>query len=147
MAVGLGPSKGKDFASTLGPWIVTPDELEKYREGDRLALDMSVSVNGVEIGRDNSRQMSWSFEELASHASRGSIVGAGDVLASGTCGGGALSEVWSRTGKREPGPLQVGDVVEMTIQGIGTIRNKIVEQVSPGHTVPKARRTYNEDVL
>ena len=147
MAVGLGPSKGKDFASTLGPWITSADELEQYREGDRLALDMSVSINGVEYGKDNSRQMSWSFDELVSHASRGSRGGAGEVLASGTAGGGALSETWSRTGKREPGPIQVGDVIEMTVQGIGTITNKVVAQVSPGHTIPKARRTYSEDEL
>jgi 2-keto-4-pentenoate hydratase/2-oxohepta-3-ene-1,7-dioic acid hydratase in catechol pathway len=145
--VGLGPSKSKDFASTLGPWITSADELEKFREGDRLALDMSVSINGVEFGKDNSRQMSWSFEELVSHASRASVVGGGDVIASGTAGGGALAERWSRSGTVEPRPLQVGDVIEMSIQGIGTIRNKIVEQVSPGHIVPKARRTYSKDQL
>lgn len=147
MKVGLGPSKGKDFANTLGPWITTPDELEQFREGDRLALDMSVSINGVEHGRDNSRNMSWSFEELLSHASRGAMVGPGDVLATGTAGGGALSEAWSRSGKLEPRPLQPGDVIEMTIQGLGTIRNKVVESNSPGHTIPKARRTYSEDEL
>lgn len=126
MSVGLGPSKGKDFATTLGPWITTSDELEEYREGDRLALDMSVSVNGAEVGRDNSREMSWSWAEIVSHAARGATVGAGDVLASGTCSGGSLAEIWARTGQRTPPPLVPGDVVEMTIDGLGTISNHVV---------------------
>lgn len=148
MQVGLGPNKGKDFANTLGPWITTPDELEEFRDGDRYDLTMTVSVNGVEIGRDNAKNLSWSFEEMLSHASRGAIVGAGDVLASGTCSQGALSEHWSRSGQFEsPQSLQVGDVVEMTIEGLGTIRNTITECTSPGYTVPPARRTYSEDRL
>ncbi|MFT4306710.1 MAG: fumarylacetoacetate hydrolase family protein, partial [Microbacterium sp.] len=64
MSVGLGPSKGKDFANTLGPWLTTPDELEQYREGDRYALEMSVAINGEVVGTDNLRNMSWSFEEM-----------------------------------------------------------------------------------
>lgn len=147
MQVGLGPSKGKDFASTLGPWITTPDELEKYRDGDRLDLPMSVSVNGVELGSDSTKNLSWSFEELLSHASRGSMVGPGDVIATGTCGSGALSEAWSRTGTRTPPPLAVGDVVTMSVEGLGTISNTIVEGTSPGIQVPRARRTYSEDRL
>ena len=126
MSVGLGPSKGKDFATTLGPWITTADELDEYREGDRLALDMSVSVNEVEVGRDNSREMSWSWAEIVSHTARGATVGAGDVLASGTCSGGSLAEIWARAGQRTPPPLTPGDVVEMTIEGLGTIRNRVV---------------------
>lgn len=148
MKVGLGPNKGKDFANTLGPWITTPDSLEQYREGDRYDLTMTVKVNGVEYGTDSCKNMSWSFEELLSHASRGTLVGAGDVLASGTAGMGAMSEHWSRSKQNEtPAPLQVGDVVEMTIEGLGTIRNKISECTSPGYVVPPARRTYSEDRL
>lgn len=140
MSVGLGPSKGKDFATTLGPWITTPDELEQYREGDRYALPMSVSVNGKEMGSYNLKYMSWSFEELISHSSRGSYVGAGDVLASGTAHGGSLAEHWAKNGSREnPAPLQSGDVVTMTVEGLGTIYNPIVPTVSPGHTVGAAR--------
>jgi 2-keto-4-pentenoate hydratase/2-oxohepta-3-ene-1,7-dioic acid hydratase in catechol pathway len=147
MRVGLGPSKGKDFANTFGPWLTTPDELEQYREGDRLNLEMTASVNGVPLGTDSLKNMSWSFEELLVHASRASVVGKGDVLASGTSSGGSLSEIWSRTGVREPKPLQVGDVVEMTVTGLGTIRNVIGEVTSPGHLVGKARRTYSEEEL
>jgi 2-keto-4-pentenoate hydratase/2-oxohepta-3-ene-1,7-dioic acid hydratase in catechol pathway len=148
MQVGLGPNKGKDFANTLGPWITTPDELEEYRIGDRFDLTMTVRVNGEELGTDSSRNLSWSFEEMLSHASRGAVVGAGDVLASGTCSRGALSEAWSRSGQySSPRPLQIGDVVEMTIEGLGTLRNTITPTTSPGYSVPRARRTYEEDRL
>lgn len=148
MSVGLGPSKGKDFANTLGPWMTTPDELEPYREGDRYALEMSVAINGEVVGTDNLRNMSWSFEEMLVHASRDAWVGAGDVLATGTASQGALSERWARAGgELVVPPLQVGDVVTMTVEGLGTIENRIVEQASPGYTVPQARRTYGADRL
>lgn len=148
MRVGLGPNKGKDFANTLGPWLTTPDELEKYREGDRYALEMSVAINGEIVGTDNLRNMSWSFEELLVHASRDAWVGEGDVLATGTASQGALSERWARAGgELVIPPLQVGDVVTMSVQGLGTISNRIVEQTSPAYTVPSARRTYGPDRL
>jgi 2-keto-4-pentenoate hydratase/2-oxohepta-3-ene-1,7-dioic acid hydratase in catechol pathway len=134
MRVNLGPAKGKDSATTLGPWLVTADELEPYRDDDGfLALDMRVSVNDVEIGQDLLSNMGWPFEELISYASRGTEVRAGDVLGSGTCGnGGCLAELWGRRGDAAPPPLQVGDVVEMTVEGIGTIRNRVV----PGAELP-----------
>jgi 2-keto-4-pentenoate hydratase/2-oxohepta-3-ene-1,7-dioic acid hydratase in catechol pathway len=147
MQVGLGPNKGKDFANTLGPWITTVDELEPYRRGDRYDLDMSVNVNGREIGRDNLANLSWSFEEMLSHASRGALVGPGDVLATGTCSRGALSEFWSRSGAQEPRPLQEDDLVEMTVQGLGTIENRIGPCVSPVIRVSQARRTYSKERL
>ena len=104
MKVNLGPAKGKDFASTLGPWLVTADELEPYRDADGfLALEMSVSVNGTVIGHDLLSNMGWPFEELVSYASRGAQVRAGDVLGSGTCGnGGCLAELWGRRGAAGP---------------------------------------------
>jgi 2-keto-4-pentenoate hydratase/2-oxohepta-3-ene-1,7-dioic acid hydratase in catechol pathway len=134
MKVNLGPAKGKDSASTLGPWLVTADEFEPYRDDDGfLALDMRVSVNGVEIGQDLLSNMGWPFEELISYASRGAAVRAGDVLGSGTCGnGGCLAELWGRRGELTPPPLQPGDVVEMTVEGIGSIRNRVV----PGRDLP-----------
>jgi 2-keto-4-pentenoate hydratase/2-oxohepta-3-ene-1,7-dioic acid hydratase in catechol pathway len=137
MKVNLGPAKGKDSASTLGPWLVTAEELEPYRDGDGfLALDMRVSVNGVEIGQDLLSNMGWPFEELIAYASRGTEVRAGDVLGSGTCGnGGCLAELWGRRGALDPPPLRAGDVVEMTVEGIGTIRNRVV----PGLELPPVR--------
>ena len=99
MKVSLGPAKGKDSATTLGPWLVTADELEPYRDDDGfLALDLRVSVNGAEVGQDLLSNMGWPFEELVAYASRGTVVRAGDVLGSGTCGnGGCLAELWGRT--------------------------------------------------
>jgi 2-keto-4-pentenoate hydratase/2-oxohepta-3-ene-1,7-dioic acid hydratase in catechol pathway len=137
MRVSLGPAKGKDSATTLGPWLVTADELEPYRDDDGfLALDLRVAVNDVEVGQDLLSNMGWPFEELISYASRGTEVRAGDVLGSGTCGnGGCLAELWGRRGEQTPPPLQPGDVVEMTVEGIGTIRNRVV----PGVELPPVR--------
>jgi 2-keto-4-pentenoate hydratase/2-oxohepta-3-ene-1,7-dioic acid hydratase in catechol pathway len=137
MKVNLGPAKGKDFATTLGPWLVTADELEPYRDTEGyLQLTMSVSVNGTEVGQDLLSNMGWPFEELISYASRGTEVRAGDVLGSGTCGnGGCLAELWGRRGELIPPPLRPGDVVEMTVEGIGTIRNRVV----PGVELPPVR--------
>ena len=134
MKVSLGPAKGKDSATTLGPWLVTADELESYRDADGfLALDMRVAVNGIEVGQDLLSNMGWPFEDLIAYASRGTEVRAGDVLGSGTCGnGGCLAELWGRRGKLSPPPLQPDDVVEMTVEGIGTIRNRVV----PGPDLP-----------
>jgi len=137
MKVSLGPAKGKDSATTLGPWLVTADELAPFRDGDGfLALDMRVSVNGVEIGQDLLSNMGWPFEELIAYAARGTEVRAGDVLGSGTCGnGGCLAELWGRRGALDPPPLRPGDMVEMTVEGIGTIRNRVV----PGLELPPVR--------
>jgi 2-keto-4-pentenoate hydratase/2-oxohepta-3-ene-1,7-dioic acid hydratase in catechol pathway len=147
MKVSLGPAKGKDSATTLGPWLVTADELEPYRDDDGfLALDMRVSVNGAEIGQDLLSNMGWPFEELISYASRGTEVRAGDVLGSGTCGnGGCLAELWGTRGEAAPPPLQPGDVVEMTVEGIGTIRNRVVPgvdlpPVAPARPRPRTRQ-------
>jgi 2-keto-4-pentenoate hydratase/2-oxohepta-3-ene-1,7-dioic acid hydratase in catechol pathway len=127
MSVGLGPSKGKDFATTIGPWITTADELEHRTVNGRLALEMSVSINGVEVGRDSGENMSWTFPQLLAHASRAATVGAGDILASGTCSGGSLGEIWARRGERTPPPLLSGDVVTMEIDGLGRISNRVVD--------------------
>jgi 2-keto-4-pentenoate hydratase/2-oxohepta-3-ene-1,7-dioic acid hydratase in catechol pathway len=138
MKVMLGPAKGKDFASTLGPWIVTADELEPYRRDDRLHLDLQAWVNGLPLGGDTLANMGWSFEEMLAYASRGTRVVPGDVIGSGTCGSGCLAELWGRRGRREPPPLQPGDVVRITVEAIGTIENRVVPGADPV-PVPPAR--------
>jgi len=140
MRVGLGPAKGKDFGSTLGPWLVTADELNhRLDDAGRLSLDMQVSINGRLVGRDSSGNMAWTFGELAAYAGRGTRLVPGDVLGSGTCGnGGCLAELWGRNGERVPPPLQPEDVVSMTIDGIGTITNRVVAG-GTAHPVPPAR--------
>jgi 2-keto-4-pentenoate hydratase/2-oxohepta-3-ene-1,7-dioic acid hydratase in catechol pathway len=141
MRVGLGPAKGKDFASTLGPWLVTADEFSDRHDDDGfLPLEMSVAVNGTVVGHDLLSNMSWRFADLLAYASRGSVVRPGDVLGSGTCGnGGCLAELWGRSGVLEPAPLAVGDVVTMTVEGLGSTRNRIVPG-PPSRPIPTAVR-------
>jgi 2-keto-4-pentenoate hydratase/2-oxohepta-3-ene-1,7-dioic acid hydratase in catechol pathway len=127
MRLPFGQFKGKDFANTIGPWIVTPDELEPYRVGDRLDLDMRAAVNGNELGSDTLANMAWSFPELVAYSSKGAWIGPGDVIGSGTCGFGCLLEFWGHSGRREPPPLTPGDTVTLTVEGIGTLENHIVE--------------------
>ena len=141
MQVKLGPAKGKDFASSLGPWIVTADELDDRRDADGfLDLWCSVSVNGTEIGHDLLSNMGWTFESMIAYASRNSSVAPGDVLGSGTTGnGGCLAELWGRAGRQEPPPLQPGDVVTLTVEGIGSLTNR-VSVSSPTPPLPAVRR-------
>ncbi len=138
MKLGLGICKGKDFANTLGPWIVTPDELEPYRSGDRLDLDLRAYVNDRELGDDTLANMAWSFEELISYASRGTWIRPGDVLGSGTCGSGCLLELRGRHGRDAYPALQAGDTVTLSVQGIGTLTNTVVPGVE-AVALPEAR--------
>ncbi|GAA3793164.1 fumarylacetoacetate hydrolase family protein [Amycolatopsis tucumanensis] len=140
MRVGLGPAKGKDTATTLGPVLVTPDELAGYESDGRYDLAMEVFVNDTRIGGDTLANMAWTFAELIAYASRGTWVRPGDVLGSGTCGSGCLAELWGWHGERQPPPLRIGDTVRMTVQGIGTIHNTVVAG-PPLHDVPPARRS------
>jgi 2-keto-4-pentenoate hydratase/2-oxohepta-3-ene-1,7-dioic acid hydratase in catechol pathway len=141
MRVNLGPAKGKDFAGSLGPWIVTADELDPYRDADGfLALECVASVNGAEVGRDLLSHMGWTFETMLAYAARDSRVVPGDVLGSGTVGnGGCLAELWGRTGRQEPPPLRDGDVVTLTVQGIGSLTNRVVS-APPAPPLPPVRR-------
>jgi 2-keto-4-pentenoate hydratase/2-oxohepta-3-ene-1,7-dioic acid hydratase in catechol pathway len=145
MRVGLGPAKGKDTATTLGPWLVTADELEPYRDDDGfLDLELTASINGNQVGHDRLSHMGWTFEEMVAYASRGTWVRPGDVLGSGTCGnGGCLAELWGRTGQQVPPPLEPGDVVTLTVEGIGQLTNSIVPGVAPV-PIPTARHLLVE---
>lgn len=139
MKLGLGACKGKDFANTLGPWIVSPDELEPFRSGDRLDLDLRARVNDRELGEDTLANMAWSFEELVSYASRGTWIRPGDVLGSGTCGSGCLLELRGRHGRDSYPPLDAGDTVTLSVEGIGTLTNTVARgaDLVP---LPEARR-------
>ncbi len=123
MAVGLGPSKGKDFATSLGPELVSFDELaDRYQDG-RLHLEMSARVNGRLLSRGNSGTMYWTWPQLLAHASRDTTLRPGDVLGSGTVGTGCILEL---TPEATGGWLQPGDVVELTVERLGTLRNRVV---------------------
>ncbi len=113
MRVGLGPAKGKDFATSLGPVVVTPDEL-----GD-LKLDMVARVNGEERSRGNMGDMHHSWDAIVAHAARNTRLRAGDVLGSGTVGTGCILE------HGDGRWLQRGDIVELEIEGIGVLRNRV----------------------
>jgi 2-keto-4-pentenoate hydratase/2-oxohepta-3-ene-1,7-dioic acid hydratase in catechol pathway len=140
MKVRLGPAKGKDFATTLGPWIVTADEFEHRVDADGfMALDMKVFVNGTQIGHDSLSSIGWPIPELIAYASRNSRVVPGDVLGSGTVGSGCLAELWGRNGGPTPPALKPGDEVVMTVEGIGEIRNIVGEHVS-APAIPAARK-------
>lgn len=138
----LGPAKGKDFATSLGPWIVTPDELTAHRDDEGfLALRAEVYVNDVLTGADLLSNMSWSFPELISYAARASRVVPGDVLGSGTTGnGGCLAELWGLNGgEKTPPPLEEGDVVRMVVDGLGELVGTVGSR-QPVHELPRARR-------
>jgi fumarylacetoacetate (FAA) hydrolase len=123
MAVGLGPAKGKDFATSLGPWLVTPDELEDLELGDgRYNLTMLARVNGVERSRGNFRDIYYTFAQMIARASRDATLYPGDVLGSGTVGTGCLLELTAGQGPW----LAEGDIVELEISGLGTLRNRVM---------------------
>ena len=139
MKVSLGPCKGKDFANTIGPWIVTADEFEQLHDDEGfLPISMAVSINGAPFGQDLMSNMSWPFAELVAYASRNSRVAPGDLLGSGTAGRGCLGEIWGRNGSQTPPPLQPGDVVRMEVEGIGAIENRLIAGVELA-PVPRAR--------
>ncbi|MET3194557.1 fumarylacetoacetate hydrolase family protein [Bacillus sp. OAE603] len=119
MKVGLGPSKGKDFATSLGPWIVTKDEIEQYRKNKSYDLQMTATINGKVISSGNFSSIYYSFSELISHASKNVTLYPGDVIGSGTVGTGCILEL----GEEKHRWLEDGDEVELHITGLGKLRN------------------------
>jgi fumarylacetoacetate (FAA) hydrolase len=113
MRVGLGPAKGKDFATSLGPVVVTPDELPDLR------AEMVARVNGEERSRGNLGDLYHSWEAIRAHAARNTRLMPGDVLGSGTVGGGCILE------HGDGRWLRPGDVVELEVEGIGVLRNTV----------------------
>jgi fumarylacetoacetate (FAA) hydrolase len=126
MQLNLGPGKGKDFATSLGPWLVTPDELAGRRlthgAEERYDLTMVARVNGREVSRGNFKDIYYSFPQMIAWASRNARLRVGDVLGSGTVGTGCILEIGT---EKQPW-LQRNDVVELEIDGLGILRNTIV---------------------
>ena len=141
MLLNLGPAKGKDFATVIGPMLVTLDELETYEIackenhiGKAWNLSMKCSVNGIPVSAGNLSDMSWTFAEIIERCSYGVQLFAGDVIGSGTVGTGCFLEL-NGTGKlNDPNYteqwLQEGDVVEMEIDGLGVLTNTITKDES-----------------
>jgi fumarylacetoacetate (FAA) hydrolase len=117
MSVGLGPAKAKDFATSLGPWLVTPDELP-YEDG-RLQLEATASVNGELRSTSDASAQHWSWDEIVAHAARNTRLRPGDVLGSGTLTGGCILELGGDW-------LQPGDVVTLAAPGLGELTNRVV---------------------
>lgn len=128
MRVGLGPAKGKDFASSLGPWIVTPDELADRATGRPGVYDLQMvaRVNGQERSRGNWKDLHYSFGEMIARASASVHLFPGDVIGSGTVGSGCLLELTCGEGPW----LKPGDLVELEIERIGVLRNRVVARIS-----------------
>jgi fumarylacetoacetate (FAA) hydrolase len=139
MLLNLGPAKGKDFSTVIGPWLVTLDELKNFEtaakenhEGKNWNLKMKCFVNGVQVSEGNLGDMDWTFAEIIERASYGVDLFPGDVIGSGTVGTGCFLEL-NGTGKlNDPNYaeqwLQPGDVVDMEIDGLGKLSNTIVAE-------------------
>jgi fumarylacetoacetate (FAA) hydrolase len=137
MKLNLGPAKGKDFATAIGPMLVTPDELEPFRvappeghTGTSYNLEMKCWVNGDLVSQGNTGDMDWTFDELIERASYGTYIYPGDIIGSGTVGTGCFLEL-NGTGMRldpqnfKPRWLKENDVVEMEVTGLGRLKNII----------------------
>jgi fumarylacetoacetate (FAA) hydrolase len=126
MSIGLGPGKGKDFATSLGPILVTLDELASRRTGqgasERYDMPMVARINGREVSRGNFNSIYYSFPQMIAYASRNARIRTGDVIGSGTVGTGCILELGTEVHRW----LERDDEVELEIDGIGILRNRII---------------------
>lgn len=139
MLLNLGPAKGKDFATTIGPWLLTLDELEQFEVpckeghvGKSWNLKMVCRVNDVQVSEGNLSDMHWTFAEIIERASYGVDLYPGDIIGSGTVGTGCFLEL-NGTGKLKDASyeeqwLQSGDVVELEVDELGILTNTIVAE-------------------
>jgi fumarylacetoacetate (FAA) hydrolase len=130
MKLNLGPAKGKDFATAIGPWLVTKDELagrlRPSPKGNVLDARMTAHVNGVPVSDGNVAQMDWTFAEIVRRAADGVTLEPGEVIGSGTVGTGCFLEL-NGSGITKDQWLRPGDVVSLAIDGLGTLTHTIVE--------------------
>lgn len=134
MKLNLGPAKGKDFATSLGPWLVTKDELASRRiqtpHGEKYQLAMTARLNGREVSRADLSDMSWTFAQIIERASYGVTLYPGDVIGSGTCGTGCFLELNGSKVFDPPLWVNDGDTMECEIELLGTLSN-VVRSVGP----------------
>ena len=143
----LGPAKGKDFANIIGPYLVTFDELESKSIdtdfGKKYDLKMSCYVNGELLSEGNAKDMNWTFAEIIERASYGAELYPGDVIGSGTVGTGCLLEINGSRRKENSDYkdqwLEEGDQIELQIEGLGKITNKIIKSKSK-HSLLKLKK-------
>lgn len=124
MKVGLGPAKGKDFSTSIGPWIVTKDELEPFKFGKGFDLSMKARVNGVLLSEGNMKDLYYSFAEMIERASEGVTLYPGEMIGSGTVGTGCILEL----GKKVHRWLTPGDQIELEIDQLGVLQNEIIAE-------------------
>ena len=147
MKLNLGPAKGKDFANVIGPYLVTSDELEskciETKFGKKYDLKMSAYLNGELLSKGNAKDMDWTFAEIIERVSYGVELLPGDVIGSGTVGTGCLLELNGSKKKLDSNYreqwLKEGDEIEMQIEGLGKITNKIVKSDS-NHSLLKLKK-------
>jgi len=138
MRLNLGPAKGKDFANVIGPYLVTPNELESKSIdtafGKKYDLQMSCYLNGELLSTGNAKDMNWTFAEIIERASYGAELFPGDIIGSGTVGTGCLLELNGTAKRNDPDYIerwiQENDEIEMQIEGLGKITNKIIKSES-----------------
>lgn len=121
MKVGLGPAKGKDFSTSIGPWIVTKDELDGFKAGKGFDLTMQAYVNGALLSEGNLKDLYYSFSEMIERASMDVTLYPGEVIGSGTVGTGCILEL----GQEVHRWLEPGDVVELKVEHLGVLKNTI----------------------
>ena len=121
----IGPGKGKDASNSMGPFLVTPDELEDKISGTGFDLKMTASVNGSEYSVGNLSSLGWSFAEMIAFASRGSPLVPGDVIGSGTVGTGCILELSGSHGLGRFAWLKEGDEVVLEVERLGRLRNTL----------------------
>jgi fumarylacetoacetate (FAA) hydrolase len=127
MEVGLGPAKGKDFASAVGPILVTRDEFSDKIDKEKISLEMRARVNGRELSHGDSATLFHSFPKMIAQASRDSDLFPGDLIGSGTIGDGCILELGpENTG----GWLKPGDVIELEIERIGVLHTRIAARAA-----------------
>jgi 2-keto-4-pentenoate hydratase/2-oxohepta-3-ene-1,7-dioic acid hydratase in catechol pathway len=131
MKLNLGPSKGKDSATSLGPVLVTPDELEPYRAHHSYDLAMTASVNGRQYSNGNLSAIHWGFARFVEHASRGTELRTGDIIGSGTVGTGRILELSGTHGSGTYPWLAPGDVVTLAVEHLGQITAQVMPNNRP----------------
>ncbi|RZK78763.1 MAG: fumarylacetoacetate hydrolase family protein [Pedobacter sp.] len=150
MLLNLGPAKGKDFSTVIGPWLVTPDELEPYKTmakeghtGNAYNLEMSCSVNGINVSSGNMADMDWTFAEIIERCAYGADILPGDVIGSGTVGTGCFLELNGTGLLNDPSYptqwLKEGDIVEMEITGLGRLSN-IIKRAEDNFSILKLKK-------
>jgi 2-keto-4-pentenoate hydratase/2-oxohepta-3-ene-1,7-dioic acid hydratase in catechol pathway len=122
MKVGLGPAKGKDFATSIGPWIITKDEMYPLKSGKGFDISMKARINGLLLSEGNMKDIYYSFGEMIERASAGVTLYPGEIIGSGTVGTGCILELGTEVHRW----LQPGDEVELEIDKLGVLKNSII---------------------